>query len=79
MHNNRHLDGHKVSVNLLKGGVYAKETHHSIVRIAPALTIEAWQIDEIVRIPWFESPLLLGNTKKDPEKSLFLKKVISLT
>ena len=47
MHNNRHLDGHKVSVNLLKGGVYAKETHHSIVRIAPALTIEAWQIDEI--------------------------------
>ena len=28
-------------------GVYAKETHHSTVRIAPALTIEAWQIDNI--------------------------------
>ena len=42
-----HLDGHKVSVELLNRGVYAKETHHSPVRIAPALTIEAWQIDNI--------------------------------
>ena len=42
-----HLDGHKVSVELLNKGVYAKETHHSTVRIAPALTIEAWQIDNI--------------------------------
>ena len=41
------LDGHHVSVELLKQGVYAKETHHSTVRIAPALTIEAWQIDNI--------------------------------
>ncbi len=41
------LDGHKVSVELLKRGIYAKETHHSTVRIAPALTIEAWQIDDI--------------------------------
>ena len=41
------LDGHKVSVELLNRGVYAKETHHSTVRIAPALTIEAWQIDNI--------------------------------
>ena len=47
MHNNKNLDGHKVSVELLKRGVYAKETHHSTVRIAPALTIEAWQIDNI--------------------------------
>jgi len=47
MHNAPNLDGHKVSVNLLKKGVYAKETHQSTVRIAPALTIEAWQIDEI--------------------------------
>ena len=47
MHDHSSLDGHKVSVNLLKKGVYAKETHHSTVRIAPALTIEAWQIDEI--------------------------------
>lgn len=42
-----HLDGHKVSLGLLKNGVYAKETHHSTVRLAPALTIQAWQIDDI--------------------------------
>ena len=47
MFNEPHLDGHKVSVELLNRGVYAKETHHSTVRIAPALTIEAWQIDNI--------------------------------
>jgi len=41
------LDGHVVSVELLKKGIYAKETHQSTVRIAPALTISAWQIDEI--------------------------------
>jgi len=47
MHNHEKLDGHKVSVELLKKGVYAKETHHSTVRVAPALTIEAWQIDNL--------------------------------
>jgi len=47
MHDEPHLDGHIVSVNLMKNGVYAKETHHSTVRIAPALTIKAWQIDNI--------------------------------
>ena len=47
MHNEPHLDGHKVSVELLNRGIYAKETHHSTVRIAPALTIEAWQIDNM--------------------------------
>ncbi|MDB3868676.1 aminotransferase class III-fold pyridoxal phosphate-dependent enzyme [Candidatus Marinimicrobia bacterium] len=47
MHNSPHLDGHTVSVELLNKGVYAKETHHSTVRVAPALTIEAWQIDNI--------------------------------
>jgi len=41
------LDGHTVSLELLKQGVYAKETHHSTVRIAPALTISANQIDHI--------------------------------
>ena len=46
------LDGHHVSVELLKHGVYAKETHHSTVRIAPALTIEAWQIDNIAESIW---------------------------
>tara|TARA_B100001250_G_C19805584_1_gene793135 strand:+ start:1003 stop:2334 length:1332 start_codon:yes stop_codon:yes gene_type:complete len=47
MYNEKYLDGHKVSVELLRKGVYAKETHHSTVRIAPALTIEAWQIDNL--------------------------------
>ena len=41
------LDGHKVSLGLLKRGVYAKETHHSTVRIAPALTIKPPDIDLI--------------------------------
>ena len=47
MFNETHLDGHKVSVELLNHGVYAKETHHSTVRIAPALTINEIQIDSI--------------------------------
>ena len=47
MFDSKELDGHKVSVELLKRGVYAKETHHSTVRIAPALTIEAHYIDDI--------------------------------
>ena len=47
MHDHKNLDGHKVSVELLNRGVYAKETHHSTVRIAPALTIESWQIDNL--------------------------------
>ncbi len=47
MHDEPHLDGHTVSVNLMNNGVYAKETHHSTVRLAPALTIDAWQIDNI--------------------------------
>ena len=52
MQNSPHLDGHHVSVELLKQGVYVKETHHSTVRIAPALTIEAWQIDNIAESIW---------------------------
>ena len=47
MQNDPKLNGHHVSIELLKRGVYAKETHCSTVRIAPALTIQAWQIDEI--------------------------------
>ena len=47
MNDSPKLDGHHVSVELLKRGVYAKETHKSTVRIAPALTIKAWQIDNI--------------------------------
>ena len=45
MHDEPHLDGHEVSVGLLDHGVYAKETHHSTVRLAPALTINESQID----------------------------------
>ena len=45
MHNAKHLDGHKVSVGLLNRGIYAKETHHSTVRLAPALTIQENQIN----------------------------------
>ena len=40
----KHLDGHAVSLGLLKIGVYAKETHHTTVRIAPALTITNDQV-----------------------------------
>ena len=47
MHNEKNLDGHKVSVSLLNHGVYAKETHHSTVRLAPALTITSNQIDRL--------------------------------
>ena len=45
MHNEKHLDGHIVSIELLNHGVYAKETHHTTVRLAPALTINNNQID----------------------------------
>jgi len=47
MHDAPALDGHNVSVALLEKGVYAKETHHSTVRVAPALTVSADQIDRI--------------------------------
>ena len=47
MHDAAKLDGHHVSVSLLEKGVYAKETHRSTVRVAPALTISAEQIDQI--------------------------------
>jgi len=52
MHNSPKLDGHHVSIELLKRGVYAKETHKSTIRIAPALTIETWQIDSIAESIW---------------------------
>ena len=41
------LDGHKVSLKLLENGIYAKETHKTTVRLAPALTITAAGIDYI--------------------------------
>ena len=48
MHEEKHLDGHVVSVNLLSKGIYAKETHHSTVRLAPALTINESQINTLL-------------------------------
>mgnify|MGYP003323760268 CR=1 FL=1 len=60
MQNSPHLDGHHVSVELLKHGVYAKETHHSTVRIAPALTIKAWQIDNIAEETEGRARILFG-------------------
>jgi len=47
MFNEKYLDGHKVSVGLMDRGVYAKETHHTTVRLAPALTIGSEQIDKL--------------------------------
>ncbi len=41
------LDGHKVSLKLLDEGIYAKETHKTVVRLAPALTITSAGIDHI--------------------------------
>ena len=47
MFDEKHLDGHKVSVGLMDRGVYAKETHHTTVRLAPALTIESEQSETL--------------------------------
>ena len=47
MFDEKHLDGHKVSVGLMDRGVYAKETHHTTVRLAPALTIDSEQIETL--------------------------------
>ena len=58
MFDEKHLDGHKVSVGLMDRGVYAKETHHTTVRLAPALTIESKQIE------------ILSNAVKDVVASL---------
>ena len=49
MYPDKRLDGHTVSVNLLSKGIYAKETHRSIVRLAPALTINKSQINILLR------------------------------
>lgn len=47
MHDSNKLDGHIVSMELLKNGIYAKETHHSTVRIAPALTVNESHINQL--------------------------------
>ena len=45
MYDENKLDGHKVSVGLMNHDVYAKETHRTTVRLAPALTISSKQVD----------------------------------
>lgn len=47
MYDEKKLDGHKVSLGLLARDVYAKETHRTTVRLAPALTISSNQIDQL--------------------------------
>ncbi len=42
------LDGHHISVALLNQGIYAKETHHTTIRLAPALTIDEIQINNLL-------------------------------
>ena len=42
------LDGHHISVELLNQGIYAKETHKTTIRLAPALTISSNQITQLL-------------------------------
>ena len=48
MFDSPHLEGHHVSVELMNEGIYAKETHHTTIRLAPALTINNLQIDNLL-------------------------------
>ena len=48
MFEHKHLDGHHVSVELMNHGIYAKETHSTTIRLAPALTINNVQIDALL-------------------------------
>ena len=48
MYDHPHLDGHHVSVDLLNQGIYAKETHKTTIRLAPALTISPNQIEQLL-------------------------------
>ena len=52
MHDSDKLDGHIISMELLKNGIYAKETHHSTVRIAPALTVNESHINQLGEKIW---------------------------
>ena len=48
MYDNPNLDGHHISVELLKEGIYAKETHKTTIRLAPALTISSDKINRLL-------------------------------
>ena len=45
---NPQYDGHALSMNMMKHGVYAKETHETNLRIAPPIVIEREGMDKIV-------------------------------
>ena len=49
MFDSQHLDGHRISLELMNHGIYAKETHHTTIRLAPALTINSAQIDKLLK------------------------------
>jgi len=40
-------DGHKLSMQMLENGVYAKETHQTNLRIAPPIIIDQDGMDKI--------------------------------
>ena len=44
---NPQYDGHELSMNMMKHGVYAKETHETNLRIAPPIVIEREGMDKI--------------------------------
>ena len=48
MYDSPNLDGHHISVELMNNGIYAKETHHTTIRLAPALTINQEQINNLL-------------------------------
>ena len=48
MYDSPYLDGHHISVELLNQGIYAKETHKTTIRLAPALTISSNQITQLL-------------------------------
>ena len=48
MYDHPHLDGHHISLDLLNQGIYAKETHKTTIRLAPALTIQPVQIEQLL-------------------------------
>jgi len=48
MYDNPHLDGHHISIGLLNEGIYAKETHSTTIRLAPALTVSTDNVNKIL-------------------------------
>jgi ornithine--oxo-acid transaminase len=47
LHDQPGLSGKKISAELIKRGVYVKETHETSIRVAPALTITDAAVDRL--------------------------------